>query len=264
MRCIVAIGTQLSGNAVRLQAINNVEAYVPPTVSFVPGEEPGEIFGSNVFTKAEMQARLPKAVFKSIVPTIDKGTKLDPAVADAVAVAMKDWALEKGATHYAHVFYPMTGLTAEKHDRFLEPVGDGTTLAEFAGKTLIQGEPDASSFPSGGLRSTFEARGYTGWDATSPAYILENPNGNTLCIPTVFVSMTGEALDNKTPLLRSQQAMALQAERVLRLCGHAKPDAVVSFAGAEQEYFLIDRSFVLSRPDLLNTGRTLFGAQPPT
>ena len=137
-------------------------------------------------------------------------------VADAVAAAMKDWALEKGATHYAHVFYPMTGLTAEKHDSFLEPISDGQTLAEFAGKTLIQGEPDASSFPSGGLRSTFEARGYTGWDVTSPAYILENPNGNTLCIPTVFVSMTGEALDYKTPLLRSQQAMGAQAERILK------------------------------------------------
>jgi glutamine synthetase len=176
---------------------------------------------------------------------------------------MKDWAMEKGATHYAHVFYPLTGLTAEKHDSFLEPGGDGSSIAEFAGKTLVQGEPDASSFPNGGLRATFEARGYTGWDATSPAYILENPNGNTLCIPTVFVSMTGDALDHKTPLLRSQQAMAAQAERVLRLFGHEEPDAVVSFAGAEQEYFLIDRSFFLSRPDLLNSGRTLFGAKPP-
>ncbi|MFZ0226382.1 MAG: glutamine synthetase III, partial [Mycobacterium sp.] len=175
----------MSGNAVRLAAINNVEAYVPPAISFDPGETPGQIFGSSVFTKAEMQARLPKTAYKSIVATIDKGAKLDAAVADAVAAAMKDWALEKGATHYAHVFYPMTGLTAEKHDSFLEPVSDGQTLAEFAGKTLIQGEPDASSFPSGGLRSTFEARGYTGWDVTSPAYILENPNGNTLCIPTV-------------------------------------------------------------------------------
>src|SRR5271154_1741611 len=263
MQCIAAIGTQLSGNAVRLAAINNVEAYVPPAISFDPGETPGEVFGSNVFTKADMQARLPKSVFKSICATIEKGIKLDPDVADAVALAMKDWAREKGATHSAHVFYPMTGLTAEKHDSFLDPVGDGTTLAEFAGKTLIQGEPDASSFPSGGLRSTFEARGYTGWDATSPAYILENPNGNTLCIPTVFISMTGEALDNKTPLLRSQQAMAKQAERVLHLFGHENPDAVVSFAGAEQEYFLIDRSFFLSRPDLLNAGRTLFGAKPP-
>ena len=176
---------------------------------------------------------------------------------------MKDWALEKGATHYAHVFYPMTGLTAEKHDSFLDPVGDGTTLAEFAGKTLIQGEPDASSFPSGGLRSTFEARGYTGWDVTSPAYILENPNGNTLCIPTVFVSMTGEALDYKTPLLRSQQAMGAQAERILKLFGHKDFDHVVSFCGPEQEYFLIDRHFFLARPDLINAGRTLFGAKPP-
>ena len=155
-----------------------------------------------------MQKRLPKSVYKSVMATIEHAAPLDPVVADAVASAMKDWALEKGATHYAHVFYPLTGLTAEKHDSFLEPVGDGTALAEFAGKTLIQGEPDASSFPSGGLRNTFEARGYTGWDVTSPAYVLENPNGNTLCIPTVFVSMTGEALDHKTPLLRSQQAMA--------------------------------------------------------
>ena len=253
----------MSGNAVRLAAITNVEAYVPPAISFDPGETPGQIFGSNVFTKAEMQARLPKAVYKSIVATIDKGAKLDPAVADSVAAAMKDWALEKGATHYAHVFYPMTGFTAEKHDSFLEPVSDGATLAEFAGKTLIQGEPDASSFPSGGLRSTFEARGYTGWDATSPAYILENPNGNTLCIPTVFVSMTGEALDYKTPLLRSQQAMGKHAERVLKLFGHKDLNHVVSFCGPEQEYFLIDRHFFLSRPDLINAGRTLFGTKPP-
>ena len=170
--------------------------------------------------------------------------------------------MEKGATHYAHVFYPLTGLTAEKHDSFLEPAGDGSALAEFAGKTLVQGEPDASSFPSGGLRNTFEARGYTGWDVTSPAYVLENPNGNTLCIPTVFVSMTGEALDHKTPLLRSQQAMADNAERVLKLFGH-KPARVVSFCGAEQEYFLVDRHFFLARPDLLNSGRTLFGTKPP-
>jgi glutamine synthetase len=263
MQCIAAIGTQLSGNAVRLAAITNVEAYVPPAISFNPGETPGQIFGSSVFTKAEMQARLPKAVYKSIVATIDKGAKLDPAVADSVAAAMKDWALEKGATHYAHVFYPMTGLTAEKHDSFLEPVSDGQTLAEFAGKTLIQGEPDASSFPSGGLRSTFEARGYTGWDVTSPAYILENPNGNTLCIPTVFVSMTGEALDFKTPLLRSQQAMGKHAERVLKLFGHQDLNHVVSFCGPEQEYFLIDRHFFLARPDLINAGRTLFGTKPP-
>jgi glutamine synthetase len=253
----------LSGNATRLQAITSVENYVPPTPSFDPGEAPGEIFGSNVFTKGVMQQRLPKGVFKSVMATIEHGAKLDQSVADAVASAMKDWALEKGATHYAHVFYPLTNLTAEKHDSFLEPGGDGTTIAEFAGKTLIQGEPDASSFPSGGLRNTFEARGYTAWDVTSSAYILENPNGNTLCIPTVFVSMTGEALDHKTPLLRSQQAMGTHAERILRLFGHVKPDHVVSFCGAEQEYFLVDRHFFVARPDLLNAGRTLFGSKPP-
>jgi glutamine synthetase len=252
----------MSGNTVRLQAIKDVEAYVPPAVSFMAAEAPGEIFGANVFSKAVMQKRLPKLVFKSVMATIEHSAPLDPLVADAVASAMKDWALEKGATHYAHVFYPLTGFTAEKHDSFLEPVGDGSALAEFAGKTLIQGEPDASSFPNGGLRNTFEARGYTGWDVTSPAYVLENPNGNTLCIPTVFVSMTGEALDHKTPLLRAQQAMATHAERILRLFGH-EPDHVVSFCGAEQEYFLIDRHFFLARPDLLNAGRTLLGSKPP-
>jgi glutamine synthetase len=253
----------MSGSKVRLQAIAAVKDYEPPAGIFPAEEDPGAIFGSNVFTKAVMQKRLPKLVFKSLMATIEHSKPLDPTVADVVAAAMKDWAMEKGATHYAHVFFPLTHLTAEKHDSFLEPGGDGSSIAEFSGKTLTQGEPDASSFPSGGLRATFEARGYTGWDATSPAYLLENPNGKTLCIPTVFVSMTGEALDHKTPLLRSQQAMAAQAERVLRLFGHDKPDAVVSFAGAEQEYFLIDRSFFLSRPDLLNAGRTLFGAKPP-
>jgi len=252
----------MSGNAVRLQAIKDVEAYVPPAVSYDPSEAPGEIYGQNVFNNAVMQRRLPKNVYKSVSDTIENGTKLDPTVADAIAAAMRDWALEKGATHYAHVFYPLTGFTAEKHDSFFEPVGDGTTLAEFAGKTLIQGEPDASSFPNGGLRATFEARGYTGWDVTSPAYILESPNGNTLCIPTVFLSMTGDALDLKTPLLRAQQAMSEQAERVLRLFGN-DPDHVVSYCGPEQEYFLIDRHFFLARPDLLNAGRSLFGHKPP-
>jgi glutamine synthetase len=253
----------MSGSKSRRQAIEAVKNHELPAAIFAIAEEPGKIFGQNVFTKSVMQSRLPKAVFKSLIATIEHSQPLDPTVADVVAAAMKDWAMEKGATHYAHVFYPLTHLTAEKHDSFLEPGGDGSSIAEFAGKTLTQGEPDASSFPSGGLRATFEARGYTGWDVTSPAYILENPNGNTLCIPTVFVSMTGEALDHKTPLLRSQQAMAKQAARVLKLFGHDKPDAVVSFAGAEQEYFLIDRSFFLQRPDLLNAGRTLFGAKPP-
>src|SRR5271165_6548760 len=263
MHNIAAIGTQLSGNAVRLAAINNVEAYVPPAISFDPGETPGQIFGSNVFTKSDMQARMPKSAYKSVVATIETGAKLDATVADVVASAMKDWAIEKGATHYSHVFYPLTGFSAEKHDSFLSPDGLGGALAEFSGKTLIQGEPDASSFPSGGLRSTFEARGYTGWDVTSPAYILENPNGNTLCIPTVFVSMTGEALDYKTPLLRSQQAMGIHAERILTLFGHKELNKVVSFCGPEQEYFLVDRHFFLARPDLVNAGRTLFGAKPP-
>ncbi|MBI4940296.1 MAG: glutamine synthetase III [Actinobacteria bacterium] len=252
----------MGGNDARIQAIKDVEAYVPPAVSFMAEEKPGEIFGENVFSRAVMQQRLPKSVFKSVLATIEHSAPLDPLVADAVASAMKDWALEKGATHYAHVFYPLTGLTAEKHDSFFEPIGDGGAIAEFAGKTLIQGEPDASSFPNGGLRNTFEARGYTGWDVTSPAYVLENPNGNTLCIPTVFVSMTGEALDHKTPLLRSQQAMADHAERILRLFGHT-PARVVSYCGPEQEYFLVDRHFVLARPDLLNAGRTLFGSKPP-
>ncbi len=253
----------MTGSATRLKAIEAVVNYAPPSEIFPTPGAPGEIFGANVFTKSVMRTRLPKAVFKSVMATIEHSEPLDPAVADVVASAMKDWAMEKGATHYAHVFYPLTHLTAEKHDSFLEPGTDGASIAEFAGKTLTQGEPDASSFPNGGLRATFEARGYTGWDVTSPAYILENPNGNTLCIPTVFVSMTGEALDHKTPLLRSQQAMAKQAARILHLFGHEKPDAVVSFAGAEQEYFLIDRSFFFNRPDLLNSGRTLFGAKPP-
>src|SRR3984893_8911829 len=253
----------MSGNKARLQAINAHKSYQAPAGIFPTPEAPGEIFGRNVFTKAVMQQTLPKAVFKSLMATIEHSKPLDPSVADTVASAMKEWAMDKGATHYAHVFYPLTGLTAEKHDSFLEPGGDGSSIAEFAGKTLTQGEPDASSFPSGGLRSTFEARGYTGWDVTSPAYILENPNGNTLCIPTVFVSMTGEALDYKTPLLRSQQAMGIHAERILKMFGHTDLNHVVSFCGPEQEYFLVDRHFFLARPDLVNAGRTLFGAKPP-
>ena len=253
----------MTSNPARLQAIAAVQACTPPPFTFDPGEEPGEIFGENVFSLTVMQKRLPKSVYRSVLTTIEKSAPLDPAVADAVASAMKDWALEKGATHYAHVFYPLTGLTAEKHDSFLDPVGDGTALASFSGKTLVQGEPDASSFPNGGLRNTFEARGYTGWDVMSPAYVLENPNGNTLCIPTIFISMTGEALDHKTPVLRSQQAMSAQAKRVLSLFGHEEPENVVAFCGPEQEYFLVDSHFFHARPDLLNAGRTLFGAKPP-
>jgi len=223
----------------------------------------GALFASNVFSDKVMKARLPKGVYRALQRTIRQGEKLDGTVADTVAAAMKDWAIEKGATHYAHVFYPLTGLTAEKHDSFLSPSDDGTALAEFSGKELIQGEPDASSFPSGGIRATFEARGYTAWDPTSPAYILENPNGTTLCIPTAFCSWTGEALDKKTPVLRSMQALNKQAQRILKLFGHENIAQVTATAGPEQEYFLIDRNFYFSRPDLITTGRTLYGAKPP-
>lgn len=221
------------------------------------------LFGTNVFGLSAMKAHLPKEVFRSLKRTIDSGQPLDPKVADIVASAMKDWALQKGATHYAHVFYPLTGYTAEKHDSFLSPDGEGGAITEFSGKTLTQGEPDASSFPNGGIRATSEARGYTAWDVTSPAYLFETTSGLTLCIPTAFVSWTGEALDMKTPVLRSTQALNVHALRVLRLFGHHNPAMVTSYAGAEQEYFLIDRTFFYSRPDLMNSGRTLFGAKPP-
>ncbi|HVS71190.1 MAG TPA: glutamine synthetase III [Phycisphaerae bacterium] len=221
-----------------------------------------DIFASNVFNEEVQRERLPKAVYKKLQQTIKKGTALDPAIADSVAIAMKDWAIEKGATHYTHIFYPMTGITAEKHDSFVAPTGDGQAILEFSGKELVQGEPDASSFPSGGLRATFEARGYTAWDPTSPAYILENPNGTVLVIPTAFVSWTGEALDKKTPLLRSMEAVSNQAIRLLKLFGKDS-EKVFSTVGPEQEYFLIDRNFYFARPDLVNAGRTLFGAKPP-
>ena len=224
---------------------------------------PGAVFAANVFSDRVMKDRLPKSVYRALKKTIQQNEKLDATVADAVASAMKDWAIEKGATHYAHVFYPLTGVTAEKHDSFLSPDGEGGAMAEFSGKQLIQGEPDGSSFPTGGIRATFEARGYTIWDVTSPAYILENPNGTTLCIPTAFVSWTGEALDKKTPVLRSMQALNKQAQRILKLFGHTDGAFVASTAGPEQEYFLIDRHFYFARPDLFTAGRTLFGAKPP-
>ncbi|GAA2053083.1 glutamine synthetase III family protein [Williamsia deligens] len=251
----------MSGSISRREAIKAVTAHSTPECA-TAGAPLAELFGVNVFDKSAMKDRLPKSVFKKVSATIDEGVALDPTIADVVANAMKDWAIEKGASHYAHVFYPLTGFTAEKHDSFLEPDSSGASLAEFQGKTLLQGEPDASSFPNGGLRGTFEARGYTGWDVTSPAYILENPAGNTLCIPTVFISWTGEALDKKTPLLRSQQAMSKQAMRLLKLFGHNDVDTVVSYAGAEQEYFLIDEHFYYARPDIMTTSRTLFGAKP--
>ena len=251
----------MSGIEARLNAISAIINYKPSHAPLNFSEtKPTDMFGSNVFSDKVMKERLPKHVYKSLKKTIDFGEKLDASLADVVANAMKDWAIEKGATHFTHVFYPLTGLTAEKHDAFLVPDGDGGAMAEFSGKMLIQGEPDASSFPSGGLRATFEARGYTAWDVTSPAYLLENPNGTFLCIPTAFVSWTGEALDKKTPLLRSQQALNKQAKRVLGLFGVNTKLPVGSYAGPEQEYFLVDRNFVFSRPDLLIAGRSLFGA----
>src|SRR6187431_1126111 len=219
-------------------------------------------FGSLVFNDAEQQKRLPKPVYDALRRTVTHGEALDASVADAVASAMKEWAVEHGATHYTHWFQPLTGITAEKHDSFLSPTGDGKAVAEFSGKELVRGEPDASSFPSGGMRSTFEARGYTAWDPTSPPWLLKSGNAVTLVIPTAFVSWTGEALDKKTPLLRSMEALSKQAVRVLKLFG-SKADRVVTTCGPEQEYFLIDQYFYLSRPDLINAGRTLFGAKPP-
>jgi glutamine synthetase len=221
-----------------------------------------ELFGSLVFSDEVQKARLPKGVYKALRRTVTRGEGLDASVADAVASAVKDWALEHGATHYTHWFQPLTGITAEKHDSFLSPTPEGGALAEFSGKELSQGEPDASSFPSGGMRSTFEARGYTAWDPTSPPWILTNPNGATLVIPTAFVSWTGEALDKKTPLLRSMQALSVQALRILKLFG-SRAERVVTTCGPEQEYFLIDAHFYFARPDLINAGRTLFGAKPP-
>jgi glutamine synthetase len=220
-------------------------------------------FGANVFSPAVQKERLPKDVFSKLQKTLDSGEALDTSLADAVAEAMKEWALEKGATHYTHWFQPLTGLTAEKHDSFFDPKGDGTAIADFSGKELIQGEPDASSFPTGGIRATFEARGYTAWDPTSPAFILENPNGALLCIPTAFASWTGEALDQKIPLLRSMDALSTAAIRALRLLGDDEAQRVFTTVGPEQEYFLIDEQYYYGRPDLVTTGRTLFGAQPP-
>ncbi|MFA9462851.1 MAG: glutamine synthetase III [Velocimicrobium sp.] len=222
-----------------------------------------QVFAQDVFNDAVMRERLPKPIYKKLKETIDKDMELDPEIAGSVAHAMKEWALERGATHYTHWFQPMTGITAEKHDSFLSPTSDGGVIMEFSGKELAKGEPDASSFPSGGLRATFEARGYTAWDCTSPAFLKEDAAGVTLCIPTAFCAYTGEALDKKTPLLRSMEAISNQAVRVLKLFGLADVDNVSCSVGPEQEYFLIDREKYLKRDDLIYTGRTLFGAMPP-
>src|SRR5665213_1841816 len=248
-------------SAVLSEAITAIRAW--STVE-LKGAAPGSVesFGSLVFNDAVQQARLPKPVYQALRRTITHGDSLDSSAADAFAKAMKEWAMEHGATHYTHWFQPLTGITAEKHDSFLNPTDDGKAVAEFSGKELIKGEPDASSFPSGGMRSTFEARGYTAWDPTSPPWLHVSGNSATLVIPTAFVSWTGEALDKKTPLLRSMEALSKQAVRVLRLFG-STAERVITTCGPEQEYFLIDRYFYLSRPDLINAGRTLFGAKPP-
>jgi glutamine synthetase len=250
----------MSGNKSRLQAIYQISQRAP-----LPPKKPAKlenIWATDVFGLAKMQERLPKDVFKSLKKTIQNGEQLDHSVADIVASAMKDWAMSKGALYYAHVFYPLTNATAEKHDGFISVQSDGTAISEFAGKLLVQGEPDGSSFPNGGIRSTFEARGYTAWDVSSPAYVIRTDNGVTLCIPTVFISWTGEALDKKTPLLRANAAMSKAAAKVLGLLGHTNIATVNSSCGAEQEYFLVDANFMTSRPDLMLAGRTLFGKAP--
>jgi len=233
-----------------------------PTQNYL--EHAGQaIYGQYVFHEEAQREYLAKPIFRKLRRTIEGNEPFDPAIVDAVAHGVKEWAMAKGATHYTHWFVPMTGSTAEKHDSFLNPVGEGKTLAEFSGKNLLQGEPDASSFPSGGIRATFEARGYTGWDVTSPIFLQVEPNGVTLTIPTAYVSYTGEALDHKIPLLRSQEALGAQALRVLRWFGNASATRVFTNIGPEQEYFLIDRRLAEQRPDLLLTGRTLFGAPSP-
>ena len=244
----------------RLQALQAILQRPPTPVE--PAAPLEEIWASDVFGLESMRSALPKGVFRSIQRSIREGRKLDASVSDVVAQAMKDWASARGALYYAHVFYPLTNLTAEKHDGFISPQSDGKAIAEFSGKLLVQGEPDGSSFPNGGLRTTFEARGYTAWDVTSPAWLMRTANGVTLCIPTVFVSWTGEALDKKSPLLRSNAAMNKQAQRLLKLLGETEIAPVNSSCGAEQEYFLIDSTYTTLRPDLLLAGRTLFGAPP--
>src|SRR6186713_206856 len=247
------------GSAVSANAIRAVRDFSVASASERSSSNGGG-FGSLVFNDAVQEKRLPKQVYQALRRTISNGDALDPSVADAVASALKDWAVEHGATHYTHWFQPLTGITAEKHDSFLNPSGDGKAVASFSGKELVKGEPDASSFPSGGMRSTFEARGYTAWDPTSPPWLLKSGNSTTLVIPTVFVSWTGEALDKKTPLLRSIQAVSEQAMRILRIFGADKDvSQVITTLGCEQEYFIVDSEMARERPDLRIVGRTLIG-----
>jgi glutamine synthetase len=245
----------------RFDSLAAVTGWAPAGGGPAPAMDIEAIFGENTFGLAEMRSRLPKQIYRALLSTVEHGATLDPTVADAVALAMKEWALEKGATHFTHWFQPLTGSTAEKHDSFITPNAGGGAVAEFSGKELIQGEPDASSFPSGGLRATFEARGYTAWDPTSPAFIVETPAGCYLSIPTAFASWTGDALDLKIPLLRSVNALDRAARRALKLFG--VESRVMATCGPEQEFFLIDQEFYYRRPDLLTTGRTLVGAKPP-
>lgn len=248
--------------AARAAAIQLIARKTPVAAEVSPRTPLPELFGANVFGLDQMRSRLSESAYKALRSCMEHGQELDSALADQVANAMKEWATERGATHFTHWFQPMTGSTAEKHDSFAN-IENGELLMEFSGKALIKGEPDASSFPSGGLRATFEARGYTAWDPTSPAFLRETVNGSTLCIPTAFCSWTGEALDEKTPLLRSTEALNREAVRLLRLLGDSKVQFVFPTLGCEQEYFLIDRDLYVLRPDLIATGRTLFGAKPP-
>jgi glutamine synthetase len=251
------------GSAASNDAIRSITSWSATLGTRQPTQKKAtEEFGSLTFNEEVQRARLPKDVYRALRRAVAQGEPIEPHIADIIASALKDWAVEHGATHYTHWFQPLTGITAEKHDSFLSPSADGRAVAEFSGKELVRGEPDASSFPSGGMRSTFEARGYTAWDPTSPPWLLVTSAGVTLVIPTAFVSWTGEALDKKTPLLRSMEALSKQAVRILKLFG-SKAQRVSATCGPEQEYFLVDRQFYFNRPDLINAGRTLFGARPP-
>jgi glutamine synthetase len=254
----------MTEGSARLWAIREVTSRsIRSLPEMAAGVKVREVFGCNTFDVTAMKQKLPKAIFQSLQETIRRGTKLDPSIANEVAHAVKEWALEKGATHFCHWFQPQTGLTAEKHDAFLTFDDEGQPMERFSGAQLIQSEPDASSFPSGGMRTTFEARGYTAWDPSSPIFLVEGPNGNTLCVPSVFISYHGDALDNKTPLLRSMEILSDKALRILKLFGDDTSVRVVPTLGPEQEYFLIDRAFYTLRPDLVTAGRTLIGAKPP-